>query len=66
MSPEKLVMMTNQIALFFSTQPGDAADKIADHLKDFWGPEMRTQLLQYVEAGGEGLNPFVKEAAKRL
>lgn len=66
MSPEKLVMMANQISLFFSTQPGDAADKIADHLKDFWGPEMRAQLLQYVEAGGEGLKPSVKEAAKRL
>ncbi|RMC37835.1 formate dehydrogenase subunit delta [Paracoccus alkanivorans] len=66
MSPEKLVMMANQISLFFSTQPGDAADKIADHLKDFWEPGMRAQLLQYVEAGGEGLQPSVKEAARRL
>lgn len=66
MSPEKMVMMANQIASFFNTQPGDSADKIATHLKDFWGPEMRSQLLEYIEAGGEGLDPSVYEAAKLL
>lgn len=66
MSPEKMVMMANQIASFFATQPGDAADKIADHLRDFWEPRMRSQLQNYVGAGGEGLNPLVEEAVKRI
>lgn len=66
MSPDKMVMMANQIASFFATQPGDAADKIADHLRDFWEPRMRSQLRDYIGAGGEGLNPLVEEAAKRL
>ncbi|MCT4332484.1 formate dehydrogenase subunit delta [Paracoccus sp. YLB-12] len=66
MSPEKMVMMANQIASFFDSQPGDAADKVADHLRDFWEPRMRTQLLQYIEAGGGGLKPSVEEAARRL
>lgn len=66
MSPEKMVMMANQIASFFNSQPGDAADRIADHLRDYWEPRMRTQLVQYIEAGGGDLNPSVEEAARRL
>ncbi|WP_378944600.1 formate dehydrogenase subunit delta [Paracoccus sp. R86501] len=66
MSPEKMVMMANQIATFFDTQPGDAADKIAAHLKDYWEPRMRAQLLTYLETGGGGLKPSVIAAADRL
>ncbi len=45
MSPEKLVRMANQIATFFASQPGsDQAERVAAHLKDFWGPEMRDEL----------------------
>lgn len=66
MSPEKMVTMANQIASFFNTQPGDAPEKIALHLSDFWEPRMRRQLLDYIASGGEGLNPSVQEAAKLL
>lgn len=66
MSPEKMVHMANQIASFFNSQPGDPADKVAAHLKDYWEPRMRTQLLQYIEAGGAGLDPSVSDAARRL
>lgn len=66
MSPEKLVMMANQIATFFDSQPGEAADKIAGHLRDYWEPRMRAQLLTYIETGGTGLRPSVTEAARRL
>ena len=46
MSPEKMVMMANQIASFFDSQPGDAADKVADHLRDFRpGPGRRVGVL---------------------
>ncbi|WP_138466403.1 formate dehydrogenase subunit delta [Poseidonocella sp. HB161398] len=63
MSPEKMVMMANQIATFFKTQPGsDQAARVADHLNDFWEPRMRSQLARHMEAGGEGLEPLVKEA----
>ena len=66
MSPEKMVMMANQIAGFFNSQPGDSAERIAEHLRDYWEPRMRAQLLQYIQAGGDNLNPSVKEAARRL
>ncbi|MGN7869262.1 NADH-dependent formate dehydrogenase delta subunit FdsD [Paracoccus haematequi] len=66
MSPEKMVMMANQIATFFDTQPGHAPDKIADHLRDFWEPRMREQLKSYLAQGGAGLRPSVQEAVRHL
>ncbi|MDV4168464.1 formate dehydrogenase subunit delta [Rhodovulum sp. FJ3] len=64
MSPEKMIMMANQIATFFKTQPRtDAPAKIADHINDFWEPRMRAQLIQYATgAGGAGLDPTVVDA----
>ena len=67
MSPEKMVRMANQIATFFESQPGAGqADRVADHLNDFWEPRMRRQLLDHVAEGGEGLHPLVLEAAGKL
>jgi hypothetical protein len=38
MSPEKLVRMANQIATFFSSQPGtDQAERVAAHLNGLLG-----------------------------
>ena len=67
MSPEKLARMANQIATFFHSKPHDeAVAGVADHISNFWEPRMRTQLLQYIQAGGGGLKPSVEEAARRL
>lgn len=66
MSPEKMVMMANQIATFFNSQPGDPAQHIAAHLHDFWEPRMRAQLHSYIEAGGARLDPAVIRAAELL
>jgi formate dehydrogenase subunit delta len=67
MSPEKMVYMANQIATFFKTQPGDdQATRVAAHLNDFWEPRMRAQLLDHIAAGGKGVDPLVREAAKSL
>ncbi|MBR9762709.1 MAG: formate dehydrogenase subunit delta [Rhodobacteraceae bacterium] len=65
MSPEKLTMMANQIAAFFKTQPGtDGAERLAAHLNDFWDPRMRAQFFAHLEAGGQGLDPLVVDAAQ--
>ncbi|CAM3077634.1 formate dehydrogenase subunit delta [Paracoccus nototheniae] len=66
MSPEKMVMMANQIATFFDSQPGDPAEKIAGHLRDYWEPRMRAQLLTFLETGGQGLKPSAEQAARLL
>lgn len=67
MSPEKLVMMANQIGAFFASQKhGDAVAAIADHLTKFWEPRMRQQILAHLDAGGEGLIPVARDAVTRL
>lgn len=66
MSDDKLIHMANQIAAFFATQPGQAAEGVAAHINDNWSPAMRAALLAHVAAGGAGLAAAVTEAAPRL
>lgn len=67
MQPEKMVMMINQIATYFSTQPGtDQAERVADHISDFWEPRMRIKLAEHVAAGGEGLSKLALEACAHV
>lgn len=65
MEIRKLVKMANEIAAFFEAgpDPARARQDIASHLKRFWDPRMRRQLLAWIdEHGGEGLKPAVLEA----
>ncbi len=50
-----MVHMANQIALFFASYPKEeAVASITNHLKMFWEPRMRRQIIEYVAAGGAG------------
>lgn len=61
------VRMANDIAAQFRHLPHDAAVAgIAGHLRSFWDPRMRAQLVAHVASGGEGLDDLVLEAARRL
>jgi formate dehydrogenase subunit delta len=63
MSPDRLVYMANQIGKFFEYQPQDeVVPGIANHIKKFWDPRMRKAIFAYLDAGGEGLDPLVREA----
>ncbi len=64
--PERLIYMANQIARFFAAQPGDPAAGTAGHLKSFWDPQMRAEIVAWKAAGGEGLDPVTAEAVGRL
>jgi len=67
MTPAKMVHMANQIALFFAAYPHDeAVAAVADHIKKFWEPRMRAQLLGYLASGGGDLHPLVVEGARTL
>jgi formate dehydrogenase subunit delta len=67
MSPDKLVYMANQIGKFFASQGEEkAVPLIADHLMKFWDPRMRQAILDYVKAGGEGLQPISLKAVRSL
>jgi formate dehydrogenase subunit delta len=60
MENRDMIRMANQIAAFFEAYPrGEALEGIAKHIKNFWDPRMRRQLDEYIEGGGEGLNPLV-------
>ena len=58
----------NTIAQFFASYPHDEAVKsVANHIRLYWVPRMRQQLIDYVDAhGGEGLHALVPEAVKQL
>jgi formate dehydrogenase subunit delta len=63
----KLVYMANQIGGFFTAQGGDAAPaKTAEHLTRYWDPRMRRAIVAHLDAGGEGLEPAVREAVEML
>jgi formate dehydrogenase major subunit len=62
-----LVRMANQIGDQFPLHgPDAAAEAVAHHLRMFWEPNMRAHLLAIVDAGAEGLDPVVVDAASRL
>lgn len=66
MDTQKLVKMANEIAAFFEAEADRAValEGIANHLKRFWDPRMRRELLHHAEAGGPGLRDSVREALK--
>lgn len=65
MNNHTLVRMANQIGSFFDTMPDiDQAYKdTARHIKKFWDPRMRIQIMDYLDQqNGEGLSDFVLQA----
>jgi len=67
MSPEKMIYMANQIAIFFeSKKPAEAVEGTASHINDFWEPRMRKQLFDHIASGGQGLRPLVLQAAPKI
>jgi formate dehydrogenase subunit delta len=64
MSEPSYVRLANEIAIqFHHVTPDEGAAAVANHVRMFWDPRMRAQLLAYVAAGGEGLDPLVLGAA---
>ncbi len=67
MDARKLTMMANQIGAFFKAQgEAEAPAAIADHLKKFWDPGMRADIMAHLDKGGVGLDPLVKRAVELL
>ena len=65
MDAHKLVKMANEIAAFFEGEPDRAVvlEGIAGHLKRFWDPRMRREILRWAdEHHGEGLKDSVRAA----
>ncbi len=63
----KLVHLANQIGKFFAHQPPpEAVASIADHLRKFWDPRMRTQILVHLAQGGEDLDDLPRQALEQI
>jgi formate dehydrogenase subunit delta len=59
--------MANQIGTYFTSQGAEkAVPGIAEHLKKFWDPRMRSAILAHLDAGGAGLQPEVRAAVEAL
>ena len=67
MDSDKMVRQANQIAQYFSAYPQARAEEgVRGHIRKFWEPRMRTQLIEYHEGGGEGLHPLVSTAVAAI
>jgi formate dehydrogenase subunit delta len=69
MQIENLLKMANQIGAFFEAMPDreEALQGIANHLKKFWDPRMRLELLAHVDGAAashtdSGLSAMVAQA----
>ena len=68
MHTDALIRMANQIGSFFEAMPDrtEALEGIAQHIRKFWEPRMRRELLAHVDGGGSaGLSEMVAEAIAR-
>ena len=68
MNIHHLIKMANEIGAFFESEPDRAIamEGVASHIKRFWDPRMRRELLLWVdEHGGEGLKELVADCDTR-
>jgi len=68
MRAERLVSMANDIGAFWAAEPdkGEAARNVASHLRRFWDPRMRREIVAHYREGGAGLDDIVRSAVALL
>ena len=68
MHTNSLVRMVNDIGAFFASEPDkhEAALAVLGHIKRYWDPRMRSQIVALYTEGGEGLDGFMREAIAML
>jgi formate dehydrogenase subunit delta len=69
MNIDLLIKMANQITSFWEGEAGEevAAKEVATHLRRYWEPRMRAQMITYCEERqGAGLNDIAKKAVGLL
>lgn len=68
MDIHRLVKMANEIGTFFegAEHHHEAVASIAAHLRNFWEPRMRAQIIEHARHGEGELKDIVKEAVLTL
>ncbi len=63
-----LVKMANDIGTYFEQGPDHerAVASIAAHLRNFWEPRMRTEIIRYAHHNDGALKEIVREAVLTL
>jgi formate dehydrogenase subunit delta len=65
MEIQRLIKLANNIGAFFEVEPDrtKGARDVANHIKSFWDPRMRRELLQHLDSQrGDGLSALVLSA----
>lgn len=68
MDVQRLVAMANDIAAFFDSESDRAAavEGVRLHLRKFWEPRMRREIIEHVRKGGGGLTATACAAVEKL
>lgn len=68
MNINRLIEMANDIGNYFKAEPdhNEAVNGIRNHLQRFWEQRMQQQIIEYLEKGGDELDPLVHEAVSKL
>jgi formate dehydrogenase subunit delta len=68
MRAERLVSMANDIGAFFNGEPDktEAARGVASHVRRFWDPRMRKEIVAHLKNGGAGLEEPARSGIQML
>ncbi|MBV9343570.1 MAG: formate dehydrogenase subunit delta [Gammaproteobacteria bacterium] len=69
MNTDLLIKMANEISEFFAgaSEPQQAARDVAAHLRRYWEPRMRAQIISYcAERHGAGLTDLARHGVELL
>jgi formate dehydrogenase subunit delta len=65
---EHLVSMVNDIGNFFNAESdkAEAARSVANHVRRFWDPRMRREIIAHYKQGGAGLDDLPRSGISLL
>jgi formate dehydrogenase subunit delta len=68
MNTDLLIKMANEISAFFTGELGaeGAPRDVASHMKRFWEPRMRREIVAHYEKGAAGLSDVARNAVALL
>jgi formate dehydrogenase subunit delta len=65
---DRLVAMANDIAAFFAAESDRAAGAaaVSNHLRRYWEPRMRREIVAHYQSGGMGLTELAAAGVAHL
>jgi formate dehydrogenase subunit delta len=68
MNISQLTKMVNDISAFFESESGreKAIEDVASHMRRFWDPRMRREIVAHYAKGGDGFSEVSRAAVAKL